>query len=557
MSLFRLFLVFIINSYRFLLSGSRIFLEWEIILINGININICLLFDWLTFFFLSVVSLISCFIILYSIYYIEGEFNNSRFILVLFSFISSIYFLIIRPNLIRIMLGWDGLGLSSYALVIFYQNESSANSGMITVLRNRVGDATILLSIGWILYKGRWRFYFFNNLDYLIIFFIILRSFTKRAQIPFSAWLPAAMAAPTPVSSLVHSSTLVTAGVFLVIRFSGLVYSNNLEILCLIFGIITTLISGWVANFERDIKKVVALSTLSQLGIIFIAIGLGQRIIAFFHLIAHALFKSTLFICTGFVIHNIHGSQDIRLRGYINFSSPVIRVAFSCTNLSLCGFPFLAGYFSKDLILEYFFRGFNGLFILLVGVLSVGLTVSYRVRFLYNNCNNKRKINRLLVSCDSNRVLFFSLVFLFIFRIVGGYFFSWLVFLKSGVFIISLFEKFYIFSICIVVSIFFIYYLNKSWQVNSSILSFFSLMGFLPLLSSYPLRLFFLKSGLYRSKTIDKGWYEFRGPVGIQLFLSNIRFKIQKTQTLILIGFIFFSFLIFFFFLLNFYLESS
>lgn len=515
------------------------------------------MFDWVSLLFLRVVSLISIFIMVYRIYYIEGEVHNTRFCLLLFSFVFSIFLLIVRPNIIRIILGWDGLGLSSYALVIFYQNEISANSGIITVLRNRVGDARILLSIGWILYQGRWNFVFFRELDYLIVFLIIFSSFTKRAQAPFSAWLPAAMAAPTPVSSLVHSSTLVTAGVFLVIRFSDFIIFKDLNFICLVFGIITTLISGWVANFEADIKKVVALSTLRQLGIIFMAIGLDQKIVAFFHLISHALFKSTLFMCTGFVIHNIHGRQDIRLRGRVNYSSPILRVVFSCTNFSLCGFPFLAGFYSKDLILEIFFRGFFGKFILLVGILSVGLTLSYRIRFLYNNCNNKRKIQSLSLSIDRNKFVLFRVLLLFTLRIRGGYIFGWFISLQSSVCVLEATEKFYVFRVLFFILFFFLLYLSFNLKFKSKVNWFFSLIYFLPFLSRHPLRLVFLKKGNFSLKYLDKGWLELMGPQGLSFKLREIRYIMQKSQRFFMVGYFVFSLLLFFLFLVFLYLESS
>lgn len=556
-SLFFIFNIILYNSVRFLLSNYRTFLEWEVGFINGTRVVISFIFDWISLLFLRVVSLISMFIIIYRIYYIEGEFNNTRFIFLLFSFVFSIFLLIVRPNIIRIILGWDGLGLRSYALVIFYQNESSANSGIITVLRNRVGDASILLSIGWFIYKGSWNFFFIDDLDYLVVFLIIFSSFTKRAQIPFSAWLPAAIAAPTPVSSLVHSSTLVTAGVFLVIRFSDLIILNNLSFICLIFGIITTLISGWVANFENDMKKVVALSTLRQLGIIFMAIGLDQKIVAFFHLISHALFKSTLFMCTGFVIHNLHGRQDIRLRGVVNYSSPILRVVFSCTNFSLCGFPFLAGFYSKDLILELFFRGFFGLFILLVGVLSVGLTLSYRIRFLYNSCNNKSKIKGLIVSCDANNFVFLRVLFLFIFSITGGYLFGWLIKINRSVCSLRVVEKFYVFRVLFFIFLLFLYFLSMTHNFNTKNNWLFTRMYFLPFLSSYPLRFFFLKGGSFSLKYLDKGWSEVFGPSGVRVRLLKFRFFFQKSQIFFIIGYFIFSVVLFSVLTAVLYLESS
>jgi len=177
---------------------------------------------------------------------------------------------------------------------------------------------------------------------------------TKRAQIPFSAWLPAAMAAPTPVSALVHSSTLVTAGVYLLIRFSPALGGVEQRVLLLLAGL-TMFMAGLGANFETDLKKIIALSTLSQLGVIMGILALGYAKLAFFHLLAHALFKALLFMCAGSVIHSVGGTQDIRSIGGLIYSMPLSITSINLANLALCGTPFLAGFYSKDLILEVAF----------------------------------------------------------------------------------------------------------------------------------------------------------------------------------------------------------
>lgn len=547
--LFFIFVLFFYNFIYFLLIDFSVFFEWDVEFINGRLVVMGVFFDWIVFLFIAVVSLISFFIMSYSKYYMDGDKDYVRFVFILFSFISSMFFLILSPNIIRILLGWDGLGLRSYALVIYYQNESSANSGIITVLRNRVGDVAILLTIGWVIYKGSWNFFFWDDLDYFLVIIIILASFTKRAQIPFSAWLPAAIAAPTPVSSLVHSSTLVTAGVFLLIRFREVIGNLGLNSLCFVFGVITTLISGWVANYELDIKKVVALSTLRQLGIIFMVIGLGSPLLGFFHLIIHALFKSTLFMCTGFVIHNLHDSQDIRLRGLFSFSSPVLGVVFGCTNIALCGFPFIAGFYSKDSILEIFFSGFYGLFILLISIISVGLTISYSLRFLYNGCNNRGKILPLIYSYDLNKIVFLSVLFLFFFRIFSGFFLGWFIILKGGVFIIFLQEKFYVIFSLFFFSVFFFYFLSKNFFINKILSWFFSLMFFLPFIRKYPIKKTFFYLGRFLLKEVDKGWFEYSGPIGVSFVLRNFSFLSHKSQLVFVRYFIFslFFFIIFIF----------
>lgn len=191
-----------------------------------------------------------------------------------------------------------------------------------------------------------------------ILIFVVLAAITKRAQIPFSAWLPAAMAAPTPVSALVHSSTLVTAGVYLLIRFREALLNSPHTQLLLLLASLTIFIAGLGANFETDLKKIIALSTLSQLGVIMRILSLGQADLAFFHLLTHALFKALLFMCAGSIIHSVGDYQDIRVIGSLVKFMPIRVIRINLANLALCGAPFLAGFYSKDLILEIRFQGY-------------------------------------------------------------------------------------------------------------------------------------------------------------------------------------------------------
>lgn len=247
----------------------------------------------------------------------SGDVNLEYFIYIVLLFVLSINFLIYVPHLVFLLLGWDGLGLTSYLLVVYYQNDKSLGAGIVTALSNRVGDSFLILSICWCFLRGGWSlgvvsfgFVFFSGL------FIFLGSITKRAQIPFSAWLPAAIAAPTPVSSLVHSSTLVTAGVYLLVRFYPSL-SVHFYFCYFVFylGVVTCLMSSFSAIYENDLKKIIALSTLSQLGVMFMALGLGFPLLAFFHLVTHAMFKALLFVCAGTIIHSMCNNQDVRLIG--------------------------------------------------------------------------------------------------------------------------------------------------------------------------------------------------------------------------------------------------
>jgi NADH-ubiquinone oxidoreductase chain 5 len=212
---------------------------------------------------------------------------------------------------------------------------------------------------------------------------VLLAAITKSAQIPFSSWLPAAMAAPTPVSALVHSSTLVTAGIYLLIRFNVLLAGTNLGTFLLLFAGLTIFIAGLGANFEFDLKKIIALSTLSQLGLIIRILAIGFPKLAFFHLLTHALFKALLFICAGAIIHNMKDSQDIRFIGGLVISMPLTASCFNLSNLALCGTPFLAGFYSKDLILEIASLSYLNVFSFVLYFFSTGLTVCYSLRLVY------------------------------------------------------------------------------------------------------------------------------------------------------------------------------
>ena len=379
-------------SLKFLFNDLIYFIEWELVSLNRILIVITFLFDWIRLIFISFVLLISSLVIFYRNQYISEDFNVNRFILLVLIFVISIIMLIIRPNLIRILLGWDGLGLVSYCLVIYFQNVKSYNAGILTALSNRIGDVALLLAIAWILNYGRWNYIFYldiinKNFEMLVIrSLVLLAAITKRAQIPFSSWLPAAIAAPTPVSALVHSSTLVTAGVYLLIRFNIILNDSFLGQFLLLISSLTIFMAGLGANFEFDLKKIIALSTLSQLGLIIRILSIGFYKLAFFHLLTHALFKALLFICAGVIIHNTKNAQDIRFIGNLNIRIPLTCRCFNIANLALCGIPFLAGFYSKDLILEIVilsYINFFSFFLFFFNRINSMLFISFSL--LFNN----------------------------------------------------------------------------------------------------------------------------------------------------------------------------
>lgn len=298
-------------------EGSVV-VEWMLVS-GGMEVSFPVVVDGFSLLFSFVVIVISFLVVVFRTRYMDGEENLSRFIWLVMLFVLSMNFLIFVPRVIGVILGWDGLGLISFLLVIYYQNRKSLGAGLVTAFINRVGDALLLLRVSLLRCVGHWYFWGIGNFGglWVVILFVILLSTTKSAQFPFSYWLPAAISAPTPVSALVHSSTLVTAGVYLIIRVvRGVgVYGGSGSLWLLIVSLFTIFMAGVRACFEVDMKKIVALSTLSQLGVIMFSLSLGCYALAFFHLVSHALFKALLFVGVGCVIHNHSDCQDFRMIG--------------------------------------------------------------------------------------------------------------------------------------------------------------------------------------------------------------------------------------------------
>nr|YP_009513834.1 NADH dehydrogenase subunit 5 [Pseudoniphargus stocki]AXH38225.1 NADH dehydrogenase subunit 5 [Pseudoniphargus stocki] len=527
-------------SFLSVFYEKSVFLEWEVMCYNGMGVMVSLIFDWMSLMFLGVVMFISGCIMKYSYYYMEGEKNFLRFVMVLLLFVGSMMFLIISPNLISLLLGWDGLGLSSYILVAYYQNESSANAGMLTILSNRVGDVMILMSAGLLSLLGGWNYYMFDMMSSLLIAsMILLAGMTKSAQMPFSAWLPAAMAAPTPVSSLVHSSTLVTAGVYLLIRFYPVMSGVYLlwEVL-MIISILTMFFSGLSANFETDVKKVVALSTLSQLGLMMMILSAGWVNLSFFHLVTHAMFKSSLFMCVGFMMHNLSGNQDGRSMSGFSGSSPVMMMYFLVVNMALMGFPFLAGFYSKDLILEIMFM-LNNSYLMIMGlVLSVGFTFSYSLRVMYIVSSKVMMSSSSVETSDMDKDVLKSILGLVVASILMGFIWSWVYFKESGMIMMYPVEKYMAMMLGGLFGVG-IYMLmnNNLWGVKK-IMSYnmISKMLYLPEISSDMVSKFFVFIGSGLDKALDKGWLEFYGGKGGEFFVMKSSGKLEMSQSSIMVS---------------------
>lgn len=382
---FIFFLLYLVTGFFFFVCffGSSFVLEFYLFTISGLDITFTFVFDFLRLGFFRCVSFISGIVFLYSVFYIEGTVDIRRFCWLVFLFVVSMILLVFSGNFIVTIVGWDGLGLVSFCLVIFYSNSSSLESGLVTVFRNRVGDVFFLLAFLFFFVEGNFRWDLASySVSFLLVFFVFFGSITKRAQIPFSAWLPAAIAAPTPVSSLVHSSTLVTAGVFVLIRFNyifGCFYFNFMKF----FFLFTILIAGLCAVLEKDFKKIVAMSTLRQLGIMIFILSVGVWLLSFLHIIIHAFFKSILFLRTGSLIGQITGTQDSRFYGS-SFSNYCSFLYFVVRSFCLSGFPFFLGFYSKDFIISSSSFG-EGAFLYVAFLVGCFFTVIYRIRLIYKS----------------------------------------------------------------------------------------------------------------------------------------------------------------------------
>nr|WPW47224.1 NADH dehydrogenase subunit 5 [Halobates flaviventris] len=515
-SLFILGLLMFLSGLFFIYSNQIFLLDWEFITYNSMMITLTLIFDWMSLLFSGCVFFISSMVILYSHSYMISDYNKIRFLYLVLMFIFSMFMLIMSPNLISILIGWDGLGLVSYCLVIYFQNYKSHSAGMLTILTNRIGDVAILLSIAWMMNFGSWHFFYYlflyESWVFYLIILLILAGFTKSAQIPFSSWLPAAMAAPTPVSALVHSSTLVTAGVYLLIRFSSMIYMFSCDFF-LILSLMTMFMSGLGANFEFDLKKIIALSTLSQLGLMMSILFLGFPYLSYFHLLTHAFFKALLFLCAGLIIHVMNDTQDIRFMGGLSYQLPFTITCFCISNLSLCGFPYLSGFYSKDLILELStFTGSN-MFYYIIMYVSVGLTVSYSVRLIYYTMS----LYSNSYSCQNyteDKLMNFSMIFLVMMSMFSGSILMWMIFMTPSFLVLSTFMK--LMSLFMILLGSFlgyelsVFYYNSfsNYMIFYKTSSFLGSMWFMPSFSTYIMNKNFLNVSFNLNNNLEVGWGE-------------------------------------------------
>nr|YP_009059675.1 NADH dehydrogenase subunit 5 [Sinanodonta woodiana]AIN80938.1 NADH dehydrogenase subunit 5 [Sinanodonta woodiana] len=519
--------------------------EWQFFSLCSSVWSLPIIVDYISVIFSCFVCLISGSVSLFSMSYMEGEVYMKRFMMLIMAFVGSMNLLIFVPSMITILLGWDGLGIVSFALVIYYQNKKSLAAGMLTVLVNRVGDALLILVICFLVNWGEWRIGYGMTGSYsmLVCFLVVVGAMTKSAQIPFSAWLPAAMAAPTPVSALVHSSTLVTAGVYLVIRFySTLIESQEVLWFLSKMGVLTLLMAGLSACYEVDLKKIIALSTLSQLGLMMFTVGIGFPLVAVFHLLTHALFKALLFLCAGSIIHSTMDSQDGRILGSLNYLLPFSSSCLVLSSVALCGMPFLSGFYSKDLILEGAFSGFSGVLEIVIMLMGAGLSLIYSLRILLVGVFGQSYGGGLSMYETESGYVVCSICVLSIGAIMGGWLLQSVWVEVNGFSLVGVFGKLVI-SVVTFVGLFYSFvnfFLSKilSKKNPSGVSWFLSGMWFMNLASGSFLAGVGLKLGKTMHLCLDLGWMEVLGGQGVFSVLGSgvsLSYLTQKGSLLVYI----------------------
>ena len=427
--------------------GNYLIYEW--ITSGNFIVNWSINIDPLSSIMLVVVSFISALVHIYSIGYMDHDPNKARFMSYLSLFTFSMLALVVSDNFLQLFFGWEGVGLCSYLLIGFWYKKETANKAAIKAfIVNRVGDFGFAIGIflifvffGTVNYSEVFQlvpefsqkeiiFLGFNiNLITLICVFLFIGAMGKSAQFLLHTWLPDAMEGPTPVSALIHAATMVTAGVFLVVRCSPLFeYSNFALAFVTVIGMITAIFAASVAVVQNDIKKIIAYSTCSQLGYMFFAAGVGAYHVAMFHLFTHAFFKALLFLGSGSVIHSLNDEQDIRNMGGIWRQMPFTWFAMIIGTLALTGFPFLSGYYSKDAIIEFaYLNGSNlGYFASSIGIITAFLTAIYSWRLIFMTFHGKFKNNNLSKTeiKDSSLTILFPLIILALCSVSSGFLFK-------------------------------------------------------------------------------------------------------------------------------------